>query len=195
VRLSTNCHAFVTKATYALEFLTGVISMSITTSSLFRRNLLAAVAVGFATLVTGCATVSAPVTVAETIAKTPELSTLNGLVAAAGLTDALKAAGPFTVFAPTNDAFKAVPAKTMDDLAKHPEKLKAVLTYHVVAGKTMAASVKNSKVASLNGASLELSKAGDFVTVESAAVTKADISASNGVIHIIDSVLIPPAKK
>ncbi len=169
--------------------------MSITTSSLFRRNLLAAVAVGFATLVTGCATVSAPVTVAETIAKTPELSTLNGLVAAAGLTDALKAAGPFTVFAPTNDAFKAVPAKTMDDLAKHPEKLKAVLTYHVVAGKTMAASVKNSKVASLNGASLELSKAGDFVTVESAAVTKADISASNGVIHIIDSVLIPPAKK
>lgn len=169
--------------------------MSTTTSILFRRNLVAAAVVGIAAMVSGCATVSAPATVADTLAKTPELSTLNGLVATAGLTDALKAAGPFTVFAPTNDAFKAVPAKTMDDLAKHPEKLKAVLTFHVVPGKTMAANVKNTKVTSLNGGKLELSKAGDFVTVESAAVTTADIGASNGVIHIIDSVLIPPTKK
>jgi uncharacterized surface protein with fasciclin (FAS1) repeats len=189
------CHTFVTQAAYALGFLTGAISMSITTSTLFRRNLLAAAIVGFAALVTGCATVSAPVSVADTIAKTPSLSTLSGLIASAGLTDALKAAGPFTVFAPNNEAFKAVPAKTMEDLAKHPEKLKEVLTYHVVAGKSMAADVKNSKVTSLNGAHLELSKAGDFVTVESAAVTTADIVASNGVIHIIDTVLIPPAKK
>lgn len=169
--------------------------MSITTSLLFRRKFLVAASIGFAAMVTGCATVSAPVSVADTIAKTPTLSTLSGLISSAGLTDSLKAAGPFTVFAPSNEAFKAVPAKTMEDLAKHPEKLKDVLTYHVVAGKSMAADVKNSKVTSLNGAHLELSKAGDFVTVESAAVTTPDIVASNGVIHIIDTVLIPPAKK
>jgi uncharacterized surface protein with fasciclin (FAS1) repeats len=133
--------------------------------------------------------------VADTLAKTPSLSVLSGLVASAGLTESLKGAGPFTVFSPSNESFKAVPPKTMDDLAKHPEKLKDVLTYHVVAGKTMAADVKNSKVKSLNGADLELSKAGDFVTVESAAVTTADVLASNGVVHIIDTVLVPPAKK
>jgi len=70
-----------------------------------------------------------------------------------------------------------------------------VLTFHVIAGKAMAADVKNSKVKSVQGSELELSKAGDFVTVESAAVTKADVAATNGVIHIIDTVLIPPAKK
>jgi uncharacterized surface protein with fasciclin (FAS1) repeats len=157
-----------------------------------RRTLLASALL--ATLA-GCATVSAPVTIADTIAKDPSLSTLNSLVAKAGLTETLKAAGPFTVFAPNNDAFKAVPAKTMDDLAKDPQKLKDVLTYHVVAGKTMSANVKNMDVKTVNGASVALSKAGDFVTIESAAVTKADLAATNGVVHIIDAVLIPPAKK
>ena len=161
----------------------------------FRRTLMVCALLGFVALASGCATVSAPVSVADTIAKTPALSTLNGLIASAGLTDTLKGTGPFTVFAPSNDAFKAVPAKTMDDLAKHPEKLKDLLTYHVLAGKTLAADVKNSKVKSLNGAELELSKAGDFVTVENAAVTSADLLASNGVVHIIDTVLVPPAKK
>ena len=169
--------------------------MSNTTYALSRRSLVACAAISFAALISGCATVSAPVSVTETIAKTPSLSTLSGLIAKAGLNDALNAAGPFTVFAPSNDAFKAVPAKTLDDLAAHPDKLKDVLTYHVVAGKSMAADVKNSKVTSLNGAHLEISKAGDFVTVESAAVTTADIVASNGVVHIVDTVLIPPAKK
>jgi uncharacterized surface protein with fasciclin (FAS1) repeats len=70
-----------------------------------------------------------------------------------------------------------------------------VLTYHVIATKAMAADVKNSDVKTVNGASVALSKAGEFVTIESAAVTTADISATNGVVHIIDSVLIPPAKK
>lgn len=169
--------------------------MSIPTSAVLRRSLVASALIAFAILGSGCATVSAPVSVADTIAKTPTLSTLNTLIASAGLTDALKGSGPFTVFAPSDEAFKAVPAKTMDELAHNPEKLKAVLTYHVVAGKAMAADVKNSKVKSLNGAELELSKAGDFVTVESAAVTTADIVATNGVVHIIDTVLIPPAKK
>ena len=169
--------------------------MSNPSSALTRRSLVASAAFAFAALVSGCATVSTPVSVVDTIANTPSLSTLSGLITSAGLNDALKAAGPFTVFAPSNDAFKAVPAKTMEDLAKHPEKLKDVLTYHVVAGKSMAADVKNSKATSLNGAHLELSKAGEFVTVESAFVTTADIAASNGVVHIIDTVLIPPAKK
>lgn len=163
--------------------------------ALSRRGLIASAALSFAALISGCATVSAPVSVTATIAQTPSLSTLSGLIASAGLNDALNAAGPFTVFAPSIEAFKAVPAKTMEDLAKNPEKLKAVLTYHVVSGKTMAADVKNAKVTSLNGAHLELSKAGDFVTVESAAVTTADIVASNGVVHIVDTVLIPPVKK
>ncbi len=165
-------------------------------NSLFsRRQILASTAVAMVALVSACASVPAPVGVADTIARTPALSTLSGLIARAGLADTLNAGGPFTVFAPSNDAFKAVPAKTMDDLAQHPDKLKAVLTYHVVAGKTMAADVKAAKVKSLNGAELELSKAGDFVIVESAAVTTADIAATNGVVHVIDTVLIPPAKK
>jgi uncharacterized surface protein with fasciclin (FAS1) repeats len=165
---------------------------NITPLTTARRTLLAAALL--ATLA-GCATVSTPVTIADTIAKDPSLSTLNSLVVKAGLAETLKAAGPFTVFAPTNDAFKAVPAKTMDDLAQNPQKLKDVLTYHVVAGKTMSADVKNMDVKTVNGASVALSKAGDFVTIESAAVTKADIAASNGVVHTIDAVLLPPAKK
>ena len=145
--------------------------------------------------VAGCATPSSSMSVADTIAAKPQLSTLNGLVAKTGLTDTLKGTGPFTVFAPSNEAFAKVPAKTMDELAKDPAKLKAVLTYHVVSGKVMAADVKNSNSKTVNGANLALSKAGDFVTVENAMVQTADISATNGVVHIVDSVLIPPATR
>ncbi len=141
----------------------------------------------------GCATQSSPVSVADTIAAKPELSTLSSLVVKAGLTDTLKGAGPFTVFAPTNAAFAKVPTKTMDDLGKDPAKLKAVLTYHVVPGKVMAADVKNGNAKTVNGANLALSKAGDFVTVEDGLVQTADLSATNGVVHIVDSVFIPPA--
>ena len=158
-----------------------------------RRTLVAA---ALLSVLAGCATVSAPVSVAETIANTPELSTLSGLVASAGLTETLNGTGPFTVFAPSNEAFKAVPAKTLDALAKDPAALKNVLTFHVVAAKAMAADVKNGKVKSMNGAELDLAKAGEFVTIgEGAIVTKADIVGSNGVVHIIDTVMIPPAKK
>lgn len=142
----------------------------------------------------GCASMTNPVSVADTLAATPELSTLNSLVVKAGLTGTLKGTGPFTLFAPTNAAFAKVPAKTMDDLGKDTEKLKAVLTYHVVPGKVMAADVKNGNVKTVNGANLALSKAGDFVTVEDGLVQKADMAATNGVVHVIDSVLIPPAR-
>lgn len=166
-----------------------------TPSTLFttlRRTLLAA---ALASTFAGCATAPAPANLADTIANTPSLSMLSRLVTQAGLTETLKSAGPFTVFAPSNDAFQAVPAKTMDDLAQHPQKLKDVLTYHVIAGKTMAADVKNRDVKTVNGANAALSKAGDFVTIENAAVTQADLIATNGVVHIVDTVLIPPAKK
>lgn len=142
-----------------------------------------------------CATRSAPVSVADTIAANPKLSTLSSLVTKTGLTDTLKSAGPFTIFAPSNDAFAKVPAKTMDELAKDPVKLKAVLTYHVVAGKLMAADVKNGNSKTVNGANIALSKSGEFVTVEDAMVQTADISATNGVVHVVDSVLIPPATR
>lgn len=155
-----------------------------------------ALAVGLTALISGCASGPKPVNVADTIAANPSLSTLNGLVASAGLTETLKGTGPFTVFAPSNDAFKAVPAKTMESLAKDPAALKGVLTFHVVAGKTLSADVKNGKVKSVNGADLDLAKAGTFVTIgENAIVTQADIDATNGVVHIIDTVMLPPAKK
>ncbi len=139
----------------------------------------------------GCATHPGPVSVADTIATTPQLSTLSGLVTKAGLSETLKSTGPFTVFAPTNEAFAKVPAKTMDALAADPVKLKAVLTYHVVPGKVMAADVKNGNVKTVNGANIALSKAGEYVTVEDAMVQRADIAATNGVVHVVDSVLIP----
>ena len=160
--------------------------------TLSRRTIFAAALIaGMA----GCATTSKPSDLAGTLANTPSLSTLNGLVVQAGLAETLKSAGPFTVFAPSNDAFKAVPAKTMDDLAKNPEKLKSVLTFHVLTAKVMAADVKNGKVKTVQGANIEVSKAGDFVTVENAFVTQADLPATNGVIHIVDTVLMPPAAK
>ena len=146
-------------------------------------------------LLAGCASGSSPVSVADTLAARPQLSTLNGLVAKAGLVDTLKGTGPFTVFAPSNEAFAKVPPATMQALAADPAKLKAVLTYHVVAGKIMAADVKNGNSKTVNGANLALSKAGEFVTVEDALVQTADISATNGVVHIVDSVLIPPVAR
>jgi uncharacterized surface protein with fasciclin (FAS1) repeats len=152
------------------------------------------VASGIVLALSGCATSPAPVSVAQTIAGNSQLSTLNSLVVKAGLTDTLKGTGPFTVFAPSNAAFAKVPAKTMDDLGKDPAKLKAVLTYHVVPGKVMSAEVKNGNAKTVNGANLALSKAGDFVTVEDGLVEKADLSATNGVVHIVDSVFIPPSR-
>ncbi|MGI9133532.1 MAG: fasciclin domain-containing protein, partial [Rhodoferax sp.] len=129
--------------------------MSIITPSYFHRRILLATAL--LTLLSACASIPAPTSVGNTIAQTPSLSTLNGLLNSAGLSETLKTTGPSTVFAPNNDAFKAVPAKTMDDLAKHPEKLKDVLSYHVISGKLLAAQVKNSNVKTLNGAEVALS--------------------------------------
>lgn len=143
----------------------------------------------------GCATTSAPKTIADTAAATPSLSTLNRLIADAGLTDTLRGQGPYTVFAPSDEAFKAVPKATLDALAKDKAQLRAVLTYHVVPGKITAADVKNGNIKTVEGNNVALSRAGAFVTVEEAMVIQADVMASNGVVHVVDRVLIPPKKK
>jgi uncharacterized surface protein with fasciclin (FAS1) repeats len=142
----------------------------------------------------GCATTSTPSTIADTAARTPQLSTLSRLIGQAGLSDTLSSPGPFTVFAPSDEAFKAVPAKTMAELGNDKELLKSVLTYHVVSGKVLAADVKNANAKTVNGANLALAKAGTMVTVEDAVVLQADVVASNGVVHVIDRVLLPPKK-
>ena len=157
------------------------------------QKLLAAVGV-LTVLLSGCASVQGPATVADTAARRPELSTLNKLIAEAGLTETLKAGGPYTVFAPSDEAFKAVPAKTMAELSSNKALLKSVLTYHVVPAKLTAAEVSNKGVKSVQGADLALSKSGSFVTVEDAMVVQADVAASNGVVHVIDRVLMPPKK-
>ena len=159
---------------------------------LARRTL---IVLGISTIMAGCASMSPPATVADSIAANPSLSTLNGLLSGTPLSETLKSAGPFTVFAPSNDAFKALAPAALDDLKQHPEKLNAVLSFHVLPGKTLAADVITGKVKSLQGANLEVSKAGTFVTVESAVVTLPDQVANNGVVHVIDTVLMPPVKK
>lgn len=164
-----------------------------------RRSALSAVSlVAASTMFLGlpaCSTLSAkPQSVVDVMSTNPELSTVTDLLRKSGLAPVLSAVGPFTVFAPSNEAFKAVPAKTMQDLATNPSALKDVLSFHVVAGKLDAANITNTSVASVQGAKLALSKSGSFVTVEDAVVTKADQLAANGVVHVIDRVLTPPKK-
>jgi uncharacterized surface protein with fasciclin (FAS1) repeats len=142
----------------------------------------------------GCASTPAPAPLAETLGREPQLSTFNRLVEQAGLRDSLRGAGPLTVFAPSDEAFKAVPAKTLEALSKDPEQLKAVLSYHIVASKLASAEVANGNAKTLQGANVALAKAGSFLTVEEALVERADISATNGVAHVIDRVLMPPKK-
>jgi len=142
----------------------------------------------------GCASTPAPTTITDTAARTPQLSTLTKLLNDAGLADTLRGAGPFTVFAPTDEAFKAVPAATMAQLAKDKAMLVSVLTYHVIPSKVSSAEIKTGNVKTVQGANVAVSKAGTFVTVEDAVVTQADVAATNGVVHVIDKVLLPPRR-
>jgi uncharacterized surface protein with fasciclin (FAS1) repeats len=136
----------------------------------------------------------APQTLAETVAKTASLQTFNALVAEAGMTETLKAAGPYTVFAPSDAAFKAVPAKTLNALKADKALLKSVISYHIVPSRVASADVKPGNVKTVQGAAVALARAGTFVTVEDALVEQADIAATNGVIHVVDRVLMPPKK-
>jgi len=132
--------------------------------------------------------------IVDTAVAAGSFKTLAAALQAAGLVETLKGKGPFTVFAPTDAAFAKLPAGTLEDLLK-PEnkaKLTAILTYHVVAGKVMAADVvKLTSAKTVQGGSAKVSTMGGGVMIDAAHVTKTDIAASNGVIHVIDTVLMP----
>ncbi|MFM2215913.1 MAG: hypothetical protein RL240_231 [Planctomycetota bacterium] len=132
--------------------------------------------------------------IVETAVEAGKFKTLATALTAAGLIDAVNGPGPFTVFAPTDDAFAKVPKETLEMLLKpeNKEKLKAVLTYHVVPGKVMAKDVVGLKGAkSLNGQRIDVKVDGDKVSVDGANVVATDIACTNGVIHVIDSVILP----
>jgi uncharacterized surface protein with fasciclin (FAS1) repeats len=159
-----------------------------------KKSLLIAVAMAASFIaVPSTGSAAAEKTIVGVAAEAGQFKTLVAAVKAAGLVDTLNGAGPFTVFAPTDEAFAKLPAGTVEDLLKpeNKEKLQAVLTYHVVPGKIMAADVKTSNVKTVNGKDAAVKAAGGNVTVGGAKVVKADIAASNGVIHVIDTVLIP----
>nr|WP_315426592.1 fasciclin domain-containing protein [uncultured Albidiferax sp.] len=128
--------------------------------------------------------------IVDTAVAAGNFKTLATALGAAGLVDTLKGKGPFTVFAPTDEAFAKVPKADLDALLKDKAKLTAVLTYHVVPGKVMAADVKAGKVKTVQGSDLTITTMGG-VKVDQANVIKTDIVADNGVIHVIDSVIMP----
>jgi uncharacterized surface protein with fasciclin (FAS1) repeats len=145
------------------------------------------------TLVANNALAAEEKTIVGVAAGAGQFNTLVAAVKAAGLVDTLNGKGPFTVFAPTDEAFAKLPAGTVDNLLKpeNKQKLAGILTYHVVAGKVMAADVKTSNVKTVNGKEASIKADAGKVTIGSASVVKTDIAASNGVIHVIDTVLIP----
>jgi uncharacterized surface protein with fasciclin (FAS1) repeats len=128
--------------------------------------------------------------IVDTAVAAGSFKTLVTAVQAAGLVDTLKGPGPFTVFAPTDEAFAKIPKEQLDALLKDKAKLTAVLTYHVVPGKVMAKDVKAGKVKTVQGSEITVGTMGG-VTVDNAKVVATDVAASNGVIHVIDSVIMP----
>jgi len=129
--------------------------------------------------------------IVDTAVSAGQFTTLVKALKAADLVDALKQKGPYTVFAPTDEAFAKLPAGALDSLLKDKAKLAAVLKYHVVPGKVMATQVKPGAVKTLQGQTLTISTKDGSVMVDEAKVIKTDIDTSNGVIHVIDSVLMP----
>ena len=136
--------------------------------------------------------------IVDTAVGAGSFKTLVAAVQAAGLVETLKGAGPFTVFAPTDEAFAKLPAGTVESLLKpeNKEKLVAVLTYHVVPGKVMAADVvKLTEAPTVQGSKAKVKVVDGTVMIDAAKVVKTDIETSNGVIHVIDAVILPPAGK
>lgn len=156
------------------------------------RNLAAAAAFAVSSFALSAQAYAADVV--DTAVAAGNFKTLVAAVQAAGLVDTLKGQGPFTVFAPTDEAFAKLPAGTVDDLLKpeNKDKLVAVLTYHVVPGKVMAADVtgKETKAKTVQGSEVTINGT-NGVTVDGAKVIKADIVTDNGVIHVIDAVILP----
>jgi uncharacterized surface protein with fasciclin (FAS1) repeats len=161
------------------------------TVNILRRSVLAAVAV---LPLTFGAVAAKAADIVDTAVSAGQFETLVTAVQAAGLVETLKGEGPFTVFAPTDEAFAKLPAGTVENLLKpeNKEQLVAILTYHVVPGKIMSSDVagKRAMVETVQGSELSVD-ATDGVMVDSATVISADIEASNGVIHVIDAVVLP----
>ena len=155
-----------------------------------RRTLVAAIA-AITLLGTSARAADGPKDIVDTAVAAGSFKTLATALQAAGLIETLKGAGPFTEFAPTDEAFAKLPAGTLDALLKDKAKLTAILTYHVVAGKVMAADVvklKTAKTVQGSNVSIDTTKG---VKVDGANVVKTDIACSNGVIHVIDAVILP----
>src|SRR4051794_22885987 len=154
-----------------------------------KRNLLAA------PRVLAWASPAVAADIVETATSNGSFTTLVAAVKAAGLVDTLKGPGPFTVFAPTDEAFRKLPAGTVENLLKPENKaqLTKVLTYHVVPGKVMASDVKGKTTTAktVEGSAVAIDASGGAVKVDNATVSKADVTASNGVIHVIDTVIMP----
>lgn len=138
-------------------------------------------------------------TIVDVAVATPDLSTLVTAVQTAGLAETLSGEGPFTVFAPTNEAFAAIPAETLDAILADQELLTQILTYHVVSGEYPASAVAElpdvatgAAVPTVEGQNVTITAGASGVTVNEANVVQPDVEASNGVVHVIDAVLLPP---
>ncbi len=135
---------------------------------------------------------NADMDIVDTAVAAGSFETLVAAVQAAGLVDTLKGEGPFTVFAPTDEAFAKLPAGTVEALLQDKAKLASILTYHVVAGKVMAADVVNmTSATTVNGESISIHVMDGKVMINDATVTTTDIETTNGVIHVIDTVILP----
>jgi uncharacterized surface protein with fasciclin (FAS1) repeats len=160
-----------------------------------RRNFFGILGLALVFLVFGTAHLNANMSeknIVETAVAAGSFSTLVTAVKAAGLVETLSGEGPFTVFAPTDDAFAKLPEGTVEALLKDKEKLTAILTYHVVAGKVMAKDVVSlTSAKTVNGQSLTIMVKDESVMIDGAKVVKTDIVCSNGVIHVIDAVVLP----
>ena len=158
-----------------------------------KTSIIAAVLAAALTLNSNNVSAAEEKTIVGVAAAAGQFNTLVAAVKAAGLADTLNGTGPFTVFAPTDEAFAKLPAGTVDNLLKpeNKQKLAGILTFHVVPAKVMAADVKTSRVKTVNGKEASIKVDAGKVTIGSANVVKTDIAASNGVIHVIDTVLIP----
>ncbi|AWM86985.1 fasciclin domain-containing protein [Microvirga sp. 17 mud 1-3] len=147
------------------------------------------------TAMLAAATPAAAADIVETAVSNGNFKTLTAALQAAGLVDTLKGKGPYTVFAPTDEAFKKLPAGTVENLLKPENKaqLQKVLTYHVVAGNVMSGDLKGktTDAKTVEGSPVRVDASGSTVKVNDATVTKADVKASNGVIHVIDTVIMP----
>ena len=150
-------------------------------------------AFGGQALAGSCGSNMASNNIVDTAVKAGSFKTLVAAVQAAGLADDLKGDGPFTIFAPSDEAFATLPAGTVESLLKpeNKDKLVAILTYHVVAGKVMSRDVKPGRVETLQGTTLVVSKSKGDLMVDGARIVSTDVGASNGVIHVIDAVIIP----